>query len=239
MPFGDQWRAWRYDASEPARRLLIESYLPFARMLAAKAFARRTYAELEFGDYFHYALLGLIESVDRFDPERGFKFETFAASRIIGAILNGVSSLSEKQEQVNFRKRLLTERTQALAAAPAEQGIDTLFTYLADVALGLAIGFALEGSGMVAGEEERADGAATPYERVEMAHLQRRARALMEQLPPNESKVLRYHYLQQLSLGEIGQMLGLTKGRISQIHTAGLARLRRELEKEGHDCLAY
>ncbi|HSY29558.1 MAG TPA: sigma factor, partial [Burkholderiaceae bacterium] len=104
------WTEFHLDRNVDARSRIIESYLPFTRMMAAKTYAKRTCSELEFQDYLQYATIGLVEAVDRFDPNRGVKFETFSATRITGAILNGIDSLSEKQQQVGARRRAIAAR---------------------------------------------------------------------------------------------------------------------------------
>jgi RNA polymerase sigma factor (sigma-70 family) len=143
----EDWRLLREACDRRARDRLIVHYLPFARMLAAKVFSRRTYEELEFADYLQFASVGLIEAVDRFDPARG-RFESFAGLRINGAILNGVTGLTERQQQVDVRRRMLESRAASLKESPELSDGQALFDHLADMAIGLAVGFVLDGSGM-------------------------------------------------------------------------------------------
>lgn len=226
------WTAFLENACASAREQIIDFYLPFARVLAAKLYAKRTYAELEFLDYFQFASIGLIEAVDRYDPVRGAKFETFAAHRINGAILNGIATLSEKQEQISARQRIADDRMRSLKESPEEpKDPGALFSYLAELAIGIAVGLALEDSGMV-----QAEHAAYPdntYKSVELKQLQQRMRELLERLPINERRVIKYHYLQQLAFDEIATMLGVTKGRVSQIHKDALNRLRDSIQRHG------
>ncbi|MFZ6646123.1 sigma-70 family RNA polymerase sigma factor [Undibacterium sp. TJN25] len=218
------WNALQHGAGQAARERLIEHFLPYARGLAAKCYAKRTYLELEFHDYFQYASIGLIEAIDRYDPERGIKFETFAFPRINGAILNGIESLSEKQEQVSARKRIVASRVESVKNdAPAKKTPEAIFSYLAELAIGLAVGFALEDSGIF-----QADAASYPdntYQSIELKQLVQRVRALVSTLPNNEKKVITYHYLQQLAFEEVAKILGLTRGRVSQIHKDAIRRL--------------
>lgn len=218
------WAALRGGADPSAREQVIEFYLPFARIMAAKLYAKRTYIELEFSDYMQYASIGLMEAIDRFDPERGVKFETFAAPRINGAILNGIESLSEKQVQVSARQRILSARVKSLKDAPPEPAdSNALFGYLAELAVGLAIGFALEDSGIYQAEE--ASYPDNTYHRIELRQLRKRVGELVEQLPDNERRVIKYHYLQQIPFDEIATLLNVTKGRVSQIHKNALKRM--------------
>ncbi|MBI1890131.1 MAG: sigma-70 family RNA polymerase sigma factor [Burkholderiales bacterium] len=228
------WRAFKSENDPAVREEIIDRYFPFARIMAAKAYANRVFIELEFCDFMQYASVGLIESIDRFDPDRGVKFETFSAPRITGAILNGIESLSEKQEQVSARRRIVAGRLDTLKEKPAlAQDPEALFGYLADIAIGLAVGFVLEDSGMY-----QADEASYPdnsYTRVELQQLHQQIKSLLELLPPNERRVLNYHYLHHVPFEEIAKIFGVTKGRISQIHKDALKRLRTKLRGDRLD----
>lgn len=226
---GPLWRAWREGGGDAAREALIAFYLPFARMLTAKIFGRRTFGELEFVDFMQYAAIGLIEAIDRFDPERAIKFETFAVARINGAILNGIASLSEKQVQVRARQRADSERIASLKEGVSEgDEASDLFVLLAELAVDLAVGIMLEEP-----EEPSAQVASyldNTYQRIEMAQLRRAVKDLVDTLPENEKKVVSYHYMQQLAFDEIALILKLSKGRISQLHRMALARLREGID---------
>lgn len=172
-------------------------------------------------------MIGLLESIDRYDPAFGNRFETFASHRILGAILNGVETLSEKQQQIASRRRVRAERARHLAEGERIRETRTTtdaLHRLADVAVGLAIGYMLDNAGMyVEGEPSSGD---TPYEQVEMAELRQRMAMLVDHLPQQERRVIRSHYFQNLQFEEIARSLELTRGRVSQIHHAALRRLR-------------
>lgn len=233
-----QWARWRELRDPAAREALIARHLSYARTVAATYYGRRMHDEIEFGDYLQYARIGLLESLDRFDPAQGVQFRTFAARRMHGAILDGIERLSEKQQQIAVRQRLRKERMQAVKEAAAESardgaprdsaaGPDNLFRYLADVGIGMAICQLLEGTGMVdlsAGPEPVAPRA--HYEAVELAQLRRKLLDLMNDLSPQQRTVIRYHYLQNHSFEEIADMMRVTRSRISQIHRQGLTTLR-------------
>src|SRR5882724_4737212 len=98
------WERVRLHTDASARAALIESYRPFAKMVAATFYGRRINDEIEFDDYHQWSLLGMIESIDRFDPGRGVKFETFASRRMHGCIIDGIESATEKQRQIAARR---------------------------------------------------------------------------------------------------------------------------------------
>src|SRR5258706_4511129 len=93
------WVRYRLSADEESRTALVTRYQRLVRILAAKAYSHRISSELEFADYFQFGMVGLMQSFDRFDPAMGIRFETFASRRVAGAILDGVETLSEKQNQ--------------------------------------------------------------------------------------------------------------------------------------------
>ena len=228
------WRRFREDADVSAREALLIHYLPFAKILAAKVYSGRHHDEFEFGEYVQYATVGLLESVSRFDPARGVKFKTFAGRRIIGSILNGLEHLSEKQQQISFRKRLASERLESIRGRqPDGSNPDELFSYLAQVAVGLALGYILEDSGMY----QRRNGSYmnNGYEAIETEQLQERMRNLVEKLPERERRVIKYHYMNHVPFEEIADILGVTKGRISQIHKHAVDLLRQAM-KEVRSC---
>jgi len=212
-----------------ARARLAAHYREFARMLAARCFGHRFSQELEFDDYLQFAQIGLLEAIERFDPERGIPFEAYAERRITGAILNGTESLSEKQRQIATRLTVRRERARSLQqaeGAPAASDTTDPLQRLADIAVGLAIGFVLDDAASLA-EAEKADTSATPYERLELAQLREQVDKLVDALPEVERRVIRHHYYQRIPFDEISRACNLSKGRISQIHHAAIERLRR------------
>jgi RNA polymerase sigma factor for flagellar operon FliA len=219
------WQAYRHGREESLRQRLVTRYLEFARMLAARMFARRTYEGLEFDDYLQFARVGLLEAVDRYDGTLGAKFETFAAHRINGAILNGIATYSEMQEQVAARRRIESERIEGLhGKTPDRSDPAGLFAYLADLAVGLAVGLALEGTGMI--QDPSATYGVQPYDGIELRQLRALLREALAALPERQRKVLSWHYLEQRPFEEIATVLGLSRGRVSQLHKEALTSLR-------------
>jgi RNA polymerase sigma factor for flagellar operon FliA len=231
------WQRFAGSADAEARGRLIERYLPLSRAIAASLFSRRIADDAEFADYMQYATLGLIEAVDGFDWQRGVKFNTFATYRIQGAIRNAIANFSERREQVGLLYRLKKERIESIkeaAEAPAQapppprrRGARSgaLVRELADTAVIWALSYLLEGSGMLA---PRGEGQYTEqfYAGLELRQLKEKLVALVDALPDQERRVIKYHYFQNLEFTEIAGIFGVTKGRISQIHKRGLLLLR-------------
>ncbi len=231
----DLWKRWQNSRDPKARTLLAERYLPYARALAAKTYARRTHSEFEFEEYLHFAVVGMMESLDRYVPGGGAQFKTFATPRINGAILNGLSHLSERQQQLAFGRRLARERVDALKleSSLSSSAGPRLLQELSQVGIGLALGFLLEGTGMLVQEDARLPDNA--YSHIEFRQLQARIWQLVEQLTEREAQVIHQHYLQRKNFDEVATALRLTKGRISQLHTQALTRLGK-LIRAGRQC---
>lgn len=219
------WLRWVEGRDHGARDTLARHYLAYARAVAAQMYSRRGSDEFEFEEYLQFATVGMMESLDRFDPTHGTMFKTFATRRISGAVLSGLASLSERQEQIMLRRRVAEDRVASLAAEkPPEDDPEAVLRELANVGIGLALGYILDGTGMVEGDEQALPD--NTYTRVELRQFQERIKHVLKGLTPREQDVVRLHYFQSKSFDEIGEQLALTKGRISQLHKQALARLR-------------
>lgn len=221
------WQRFIAEGDAMARANLIGHYTSLANLHAAMAFRRRQQREMDFDDFRHYALVGLIEAVDRYRPEGGASFRTFSSQRIRGAILNGIEKHSEAQEQMAMRRRLRKERVGALQTGAAEAGGDP-FTRLVDIAIGAAIGFMLEDSGLFRSDEAYEHNI---YRSRELRDLARLLEGIVDTLPDQEGRVIRYHYFQQMRIDDIAQQLDISRGRVSQIHHRALRRMREHYDR--------
>ncbi|HEV7913041.1 MAG TPA: sigma-70 family RNA polymerase sigma factor [Albitalea sp.] len=212
---------------------LVVAHLPLVRIIAARLYRMRWNQSVEFDEYCQMGAVGLVEAARRFDPSRGAEFGTFASWRIGGAILNGLARSTELHQQIASRKRLVDSRTASLAedgATVQDASLEAALARLAKVAVGLAVGFMLEGTGMFDDGQAvtRFDG----YASIAVRQLRTRLRTAVAFLPWQERRVLEGHYFQQQAFVEIADDLGLTRGRISQIHKSALERLRAVLARD-------
>lgn len=218
---------WLNRHNPETRNHIILSYLNYAKALAAKLYARRIHDEIPFEEYLQLARIGLIEAVDRFESTAEVKFETYAFTRIRGAILNGITAATEKQRQIAFRQDLIRQRCDSMLERTEVSAQEQALFMLADIAAGLAIGFLLEDSGMYT------DGCKSSHESVykNVALLQVSKRLTFEvgKLQKQEADLIHLHYFQDRSFAEIAAQFGLSKGRISQIHKTAICRLRERL----------
>lgn len=221
-----------------AREALIARYLPYAKAQAAMLYARRTHDAFEFQEYYQFAVVGLMESLERYDPQQGAQFKTYVTPRIVGSVLNGLERLSEQQQQIGLRRRLAAERAASLANESLSEGNpQKLLRELGEIGVGIALGILLEGTGMVVGQDEGLPDNA--YSRIELRQLRHQIWHLVQHLTDRERDVIRLHYQQQKPFDEVAIELGVTKGRVSQLHQQALKRLQALVAKQARCDVAY
>lgn len=220
------WRRFQETHEAWLREGLFERYRRFARSLARRHARRNGIRWDLFEDLEQFGYRGLLEAIDRFDPTRGASFLTFASARIAGSIVDGMAQFDERGAQQRFRRRLERER---LASLTEEQrAADSATQELSDIVTELALGLILSAedrdapSSMTGRHDNGFDTLAWRQTRAVLA-------ARVDDLPEPERTVIRQHYLNDLLFTQIAAMLGLTKGRISQIHRAALEKLRKSM----------
>lgn len=215
-----------------ARERLFTRHAEFARRIAARRYRERSYGDLDRRDLEQWAYAGLLEAIDRFDPARGVPFRGFAARRITGAVLDGLAKSSEVREQAAFQHRIRAERARSLASETTDtDSIEAALKALTDLAVGLALGFMLEAKGMVVapGEvDERPNG----YDSLAWKETTTRLAREVAALAPRERTILTQHYQHGVAFDQLALLLGVSKGRVSQLHRAALETLRARLAGE-------
>jgi RNA polymerase sigma factor for flagellar operon FliA len=229
-------------AREPdARERIFLRYSDFARRIAWQQYRSRNRGDLELGDIQQFAFTGLLEAVDRFDPLREVPFEAFARRRIAGSISDGVAGLSEVRRQLSWHAQVRRERMRSLASsevAPMGNDLAEDLARVTDIAVGLAIGFLIEGmadpvdEGLSGSSGWRSTGNA--YESAAWRELLSKLTAEIATLPEREAMILRQHYICGLGFAQLCQLTGLSAGRISQLHRKALIALRKKLAMRGY-----
>lgn len=218
------WRRARFEDDVGSRETLFNRYVVLARSVAARHFQWRSRAA-ERGDLEQFAYEGLLQAIDRFDPLVGVPFGAYARPRIAGNVADGMTRMSEVGTQMSERRRLQQDRVKSLA--PGERMSDDPLAALADLAVDLALGLMLEGTGMLASES--ADPRPSVYEGLAWRQTQAAIAQALEKLPVSEQMVVRQHYQTGLSFAHIAELLRLSRGRVSQLHRSAIERLRRWL----------
>ncbi len=238
------WERWFASRDQIARDRIIEHYSPLVKFVAGRVGAGLP-SSVDPGDLVSAGVFGLINAVERFDPERGVKFETFAVPRIRGAVFDGLRSLDWVPRSVRSRARevegAFQELEGRLGRAPTDDELSKHLKITAPEFQKWLASIASTTVGpldraLVAGSEPRAltgDVPDSPSAVVEESEVRRLVRVELRKLPEREKLVLSLYYDEGLTLAEIGSVLGVTESRVSQIHTKAVLHLRARLSSTG------
>lgn len=221
------WRRLRLSDDPRCREKLFQLHMRLAKLIAGHEFKRRPPYGLDRGDFEQLAYRGLLEAIDKFDPLRGIPFDAFARHRIRGAISDGISKSSEGAAQYSHRRRAEIERLRSLNEAGVAG--DDAVVALAELASALAIGLIAESAADVDTTMISDQPILGAYESSTWRELQLSVLSEIERLPEAERIVLQQHYLHGVAFLQIAQLLGLSKGRISQLHRGALQKVRERL----------
>ena len=227
----------------PHQRLddIVNDSLPAVKYLASRL-ALRVPSHVDVDDLIQVGIIGLLQSADRFDPRRGVKFQTYANRRIQGAMLDYLRSLDWKPRSVRRRSRWLEKAYQ-----DASQRLGTQSS-IEDVAQEIGIGVPeleqwkqastlsssqhqweeISSTEYLARAADPSDSPEAALEKEQMRNVLVRA---IDHLPENERLVLSLYYYEELTMEEIGQLLGVKQARISQLHGQAVVRLRKALKR--------
>jgi RNA polymerase sigma factor for flagellar operon FliA len=239
------WRDYKEDGTSDARERLILHYSPLVKFVAGRVAAGLP-QNIEQADLVSYGIFGLIDAIDKFDPARGFKFETYAISRIKGAIIDELRSIDWVPRSVRSKARSIeraysklenellrtpeeTEVAQELGVSEGELAQPrSQISFVGLVALDELLTAGDRGSGTTVGDTvaDRVNDPVAAFEVDEMKHVLADA---INRMPDRERLVLTLYYYEGLTLAVIGQVLGVTESRVCQIHTKAILQLRSRL----------
>jgi RNA polymerase sigma factor for flagellar operon FliA len=246
----DMWRRYKSSGDERARERLVVAYSPLVKYVSGRM-ASGLPAHVEEADLISYGLVGLINAIERFELEREIKFETYAITRIKGAIIDELRSLDWVPRSVRAKAREI-ERANAklehrLQRAPTddematELGVsvqDFLASLLQISNSTIAALDELWTVGDASGDQVslldtlQDPGAPDPAAVMDQTELKDRVADAIARLPEREKLVVALYYYENLTLREIGEVLGVTESRISQLHTKAVLRLRSRLTED-------
>lgn len=211
------WKSWMAQRNASAKNALVHRHQAWARLVARDVYAKTYWRQADWNDYVQNAMLGLLEAIDRFDPEQGVDFRTYARHRVRGAVFNGLRDAAPIP--TGRSSDLLMERSGSLLVE--ESGNDSALQNFSNWVVGLGVGFLLEHS-----PEDVESAVNAPYASAIKAESNRRVRAALSALPAKERTVIESHYLKHIAFIDIAEGMGLTKGRISQLHHQAIRRMR-------------
>ncbi len=240
------WTDFRQTGDQNARDRLILNYSPLVKYVAGRLGAGLP-AHVEESDLVSYGLIGLIGAIERFDPTREIKFETFAISRIRGAIIDELRALDWVPRSVRSRAREIERAIGQLEAqlhrAPTDEEIakklDITFDELEEsldeisrssiVALDELWTVTSTGDQISLIDTLEDPDSIDPQRNLTDIELRQAIAEAISSLPEREKIVVTLYYYEELTLREIGDVLGVTESRVSQLHTKAILRLRGHL----------
>jgi RNA polymerase sigma factor for flagellar operon FliA len=246
----DLWRKYKTSGDDRARERLVVAYSPLVKYVAGRMSSGLP-SHVEEADLISYGLVGLINAIERFDLAREIKFETYAIPRVRGAIIDELRSLDWVPRSVRARARDIENANAKLEhklhRAPtddemaADLGLsmedfqDSLIQISNSTIAALDELWSVSDSSgdQVSLLDTLHDPDAPDPERVvDATELKDRVADAIARLPEREKLVIALYYYENLTLREIGEVLGVTESRISQLHTKAVLRLRSHLQHD-------
>lgn len=225
---------------------IVKNFAPKVKYLALRLKARLP-RNIELGELISAGTLGLMESFSKFNPGLGIKFDTYAESRIRGAMLDELRRLDWFPRALRRRVRLLdeaiTKMEQMTGKAPSEDALaEETGLDVKEVREGLealqnqfCVSLDLIQDSLSPSEETHQTG---PYGETAAQELIDKVAELIDQLTPREKLVLSLYYADELNMREAAEVMEITEGRVSQLHSQALARLRKEFTHRHGDVYA-
>lgn len=223
------WRRLRFEAQARCREALFKLHLPFAKMLAGVEYRRKADLGLDRGDFEQFSFGALLEAIDRYDPLHGAPFQSFARPRIKGAFIDGLAKASEVGAQIGYRRRIETDRLRSIQGDEAAPSARDPLLEFGELATLLALGFVTEDA--IQRQSISKTSPLNPFETSAWRDIELSILAAIERLPDRERTIIEQHYCGGVDFAHIAKLLGLTKGRVSQLHRRALGRLREHLRR--------
>ena len=249
----DLWRRYKRDGDDRARERLVVAYSPLVKYVSGRM-ASGLPAHVEEADLISYGLGGLISAIERFELEREIKFETYAITRIKGAIIDELRSLDWVPRSVRARARAIeranTKLEHKLQRAPTDEEmaaeLELSVSEFQDQLLQISNSTVAALDELWTVSDASGDqvslldtlqdpGAPDPAQVIDTSDLKDRIADAIARLPEREKLVVALYYYENLTLREIGEVLGVTESRVSQLHTKAVLRLRGRMSEDNID----
>ena len=239
------WNEYKFGGNEEAREKLITDFVPIVNTIARRL---EIYASSSYGfeDLVSVGLMGLLDAIEKFQPGKGAIFKTYAWHRIRGAILDEIRALDwvprsirDKASQLEKAYQTVRQRTGRAAEefeVAEELGISQQQLQETLTEVGCTSILTIED--LMTDEEIEEivnDWLADPYavdvqEQVELQENKEILAESIDQLPEKEKLVVSLYYNEEATMQEISLILGITVGRVSQLHSSAIVRLRNALK---------
>ncbi len=239
------WADYKANRNQETRDKLIVQYSPLVKYVAGRVGVGLP-RNVEQADLTSFGVFGLIDAIEKFDPERGYKFETYAIARIKGAILDELRSIDWVPRSVRSKARNLeramaklesenhrapTDKEVAEEMGVTEAQLQTTLSQISFVgvaALDEMLSGGERGESVTLGDTV-ADSREGPMGVYEVEEMRQILAESINRMPEREKIVLTLYYYEGLTLAEIGRVLGVTESRVCQIHTKAVLQLRSRI----------
>jgi RNA polymerase sigma factor for flagellar operon FliA len=251
FPTEELWAEYKRTGSRELRDKLIVRYSPLVKYVAGRVSVGLPHT-IEQADLMSYGIFGLIDAIEKFDHQRAIKFETYAITRVKGAIIDELRSIDWVPRSVRAKARAIEKayakleaenlRTPTDAEVARELGLSeeelqaqfSQISFVGIVALDEVLAGGERGESTTLGDTlpDRREG---PMQAFEVEEMKQILAGAINRLGDREKIVLTLYYYEGLTLAEIGQVLGVTESRVCQIHTKAVLQLRARMllaEKE-------
>lgn len=236
------WEEYIKTKSEKLREQIIIEYVPLVKLVAGRLNMYLGYT-VEYDDLVSYGVFGLIDAIDKFDYEKGIKFETYASLRIRGSILDQIRKMDWIPRSVRQKQKQIEN---AVAKLEKEKGASLKDRDIADE-LGLSLdeyrGWAgLANISNIASLDEFMEQGTEngvkefqnttylePEQAVDRAEVKKMLMEALELLTEKEKKVVLLYYYEELTLKEVARVLEVSESRISQLHSKALEKMKKHL----------
>lgn len=232
------WSSYKKEQDIEQRNALIEHYLPLVRLVAGRL-AIGLPSHVDRDDLLSSGFFGLLDAIERYDPTRRNKFETYAGVRIRGAMLDYLRAKDWMPVTMRQRIRKYSDVSAQLASELGREATDEEIRERMGIGekeyrvmlreLGAATLIPLDDYLAGGGEKAAEDGG--PSAQLEATEIKETLAAAIDRLPEKERIVVSLYYYDELTLKEISKILHLTEARISQLHSKAVFRLRGSLAR--------
>ena len=229
--------------SQESRDDLILAHLPKVKYIADRIAAKLP-PSVERDDLYGAGVVGLIDAVERFDASRGIAFTTFAELRVRGAILDNLRLSDWASRTVRRRAREIhaaySQLEQQTGGAVTEQEVaDHMKIPISELRETLRDIRGLKVSNLDERDEETGlcvsdlvpDKSLSPLEELGKTEYRQNLAKAVDKLPERERQVIALYYVEELTMKEIGEVLGVTESRVSQLRSQAIVRMKANLPK--------
>lgn len=242
----DLWKLYKKEKDERIREHFIKQYAPLVKYVAGKV-AMGKPANVEYEDLVGFGVFGLIDAIEKFDPDKNVKFKTYAVVRIRGAIYDELRSIDwvprsirQKVKEVEQAIKKIESVTGKIATDQEiadELAIDLRDFYILMTKISSTSIISLNDTWHTGDDNDKISIIDTlegpksinPEITAEREEVKKIVIKAINELPDKEKKVLVLYYYEDLTLKEIGDVLDVTESRVSQLHTKAIIRLRAKL----------